>query len=94
MEIEPEVIPPESRSRDPRPIAPVPKWKLVLAGVAGVAFLCLMLWLAFWFAVVLLGLALIGGLIRLVVNLVTGGSKSFDSSSNFQITIDRGPRSR
>lgn len=92
MEIEPEVIPPEDRSRRPRPFVNRPPWQAALAGITGLALLLLMAWLAFWLVVVLIGLAVIGWLVRKVITLITGRPPR--GSSNFQVTIQRGPPRR
>jgi hypothetical protein len=89
MEIEPEVISPQGSSRGPRMITPIPKWKLILGGVVAVAFLGLLLWLAFWVALVLIALAIIGAIIRFILNLFSGGSGGGGSSSNVQVVIRR-----
>jgi hypothetical protein len=90
MEIEPEVIPPQGRTRGPQPFADRPLWQSVLAAVAGLAVLLLIAWLAFWVALVLIGLALMGWVVRKLVFLFTG--RSGGGGSGVDIIIHRGPR--
>ena len=89
MEIEPEVIPPEGRGRGPMP-PKRPGWQSLLAGVAGLAVFLLIAWLAFWLFLAIIGLALVGWVVRKLVFLFTGTSSR--SGSNFQVTVRRGPR--
>jgi hypothetical protein len=89
MEIEPEVIPPQGRRQNPWP-PNRPRWQTLLAGVAGLAVFVLILWLAFWVALVLIGLALIGWVVRKIVMFFTGTTGTSDSS--VKVTIYRGPR--
>lgn len=89
MEIEPEVIPPEGRRRGPLP-PNRPGWQSLLASVVGLAVFLLIAWLAFWVFLVIIGLALVGWVVRKIIFLFTG--RSGGNGSNFQVTIRRGPR--
>lgn len=71
MEIEPEVLDPQGRRRAPRPPR-LKTWQTVLAAVAGVALLVGVAMVALWIALILIGIALIGGLVRWIIALFTG----------------------
>jgi len=90
MEIEPEVLPPDGQFQGPRMPPNRPPWQSVLAGVVGLGLFILIAWLAFWLFLVLIGLALLGWVVRKVMFLFTG--KTTRSGSNFQVTVRRGPR--
>lgn len=71
MEIEPEVLDPDGRRQGPRPPRLKP-WQSVLAAVAGLALLVGVAMVAFWIALILIGIALLGWLVRRVIALFTG----------------------
>jgi hypothetical protein len=88
MEIEPEVIDPDGRRRGPVP-PEVPKWKLALAGAAGLVVLVAIAWIAIWLALILIGIGLVAWLVRKVLGFFTGTPPG--SSSSVRIVIRRPP---
>ena len=85
MEIEPEVIDPDGRRRGPEAPRP-PSWQTALAGLAGLAVFLLLLWLAFWVALIVIGLALVAWAVRKVLGFLTGTPSG---SSSVRIVVRR-----
>jgi thiol:disulfide interchange protein len=94
MEIEPEVLPKqESAGGNTRQRPPLPRagsWQMILSNVLGLVVLGVILFLAFWFVLVIIGIGLVLWAIRKVTELFTG-KKSSSSSSSIQFYVRRPP---